>query len=204
MKCPAGTYSNPSSTMCTNCPLGHYSPLEGSDKCLECEPGTYAGYFRSKICNKCPAGTYSHNKGAISCSSCLPGQTSNIGAISCYDCPAGTHSSGGYGSTECIKCKPGQYSSKRTNTACYSCPAGTFSDITLTKCNKCRPGTYSNEGSSVCTVWMGAFHYRNSSRCLRCGHWIPARKGECPVLFSEYTERLLCLQHARNSSYSAI
>ena len=24
--------------------------------------------------------------------------------------------------------------------------------------------------SSVCTVWMGAFHHRNSSRCLRCGH----------------------------------
>lgn len=61
-KFPAGTYSKPGSSSCTNCPLGHYSPIDGSDKCIEYEPGNYTYYFRSKTCNKYPAGYYSNKK----------------------------------------------------------------------------------------------------------------------------------------------
>ena len=38
--CAAGTYSAASSTACTTCAVGTYSPIEGADKCQDCPGNT--------------------------------------------------------------------------------------------------------------------------------------------------------------------
>ena len=84
--CPAGTYSNGSSTSCTPCPAGKYS-YTASSSCSTCHAGTYSA-AGSGTCIPCPAGQYNNTDGATSCQKCPAGTYANsTGSTSCTPCP---------------------------------------------------------------------------------------------------------------------
>ena len=84
--CPAGTYSNGSSTSCTPCPAGKFS-YTASSSCSTCPAGTYSA-AGSGTCTPCPAGQYSNTNGATSCQKCPAGTYANsTGSSSCTPCP---------------------------------------------------------------------------------------------------------------------
>ena len=123
---------------CDVCPTGTYSELKkGSSTCRNCTAGTYTSSSEQSICSLCSAGTY----------------TSTQGKSLCEVCPQGRFSVLTRGSTICVECTPGTFSSNRSAT-CSSCPRGRYSTHNAsTVCEICTSGHYTgglDEGSSVC------------------------------------------------------
>ena len=71
----------------------------------------------------------------------------------CDTCSAGNYSELWSGSTKCLECSPGTFSSNGSST-CSSCPRGRFTTHNAsTECEICLSGHHTNgleEGSSVC------------------------------------------------------
>ena len=87
----------------------------------------------SSNCTSCPAGKYATAEGANSsqaCSWCESGVFAAVEAVDCSPlCDVGTYYKGG-GSSECIACGAGEYSTAsgaNSSASCKQCEAGTFS-----------------------------------------------------------------------------
>jgi hypothetical protein len=135
--CSAGTYSDPSSIWCVQCPMGTYSAENLASSiatCQQCPEGTYSGALGVNSlagCTKCPAGKYSVTPGATS---------SDI----CYNCGAGKYSA--EAASVCSKCAAGTYSAATnagTIATCVDCGAGNYSAEAASVCSNCAAGTYS-------------------------------------------------------------
>ena len=164
------------STGCTVCPGGQFSPGGGATSCSGCAVGKYRN-TAGTACVSCAAGTYNASTGATSSSACLPcvaGTYSAAEASTCTACPAGQWSAAG--ATLCNLCPVGTYSGTPNGTSesvCTKCPAGRYSDTAgASSCKVCGPGTYSvGEGATSITS------------CLQCpaGQYSSGGKGNCDL-----------------------
>ena len=96
--CPAGQYSDGTSTTCTDCPEGSYSTEAGSD-CVACPEATYGVVPGETSCVPCPPGQVGVGGTGhtfAGCMNCPAGTYQwDSGQMACYDCPAGTWSASG-------------------------------------------------------------------------------------------------------------
>ena len=183
--CPAGQYQSANFTepsSCELCPVGTFSGLLGGTSLVACNgtcvssPGSYcASGAVQAVGALCPAGQYSDAVAQSICSVCPAGtfgSTSGRPTAACSGkCPAGQYSSAG--STFCLACPPGRYTSvtgSTTSTACLISviPPGFASLVPRNSSNgsPCPPGQYSSAANltdcSLCP--SGAFeqkHYRS-------------------------------------------
>lgn len=195
--CYIGTYSitvnATDDSACIPCEAGTYSYeiAYTNHSCIECPSQTYSK-ANSSSCTLCPTGTYA-SKGASECTSCPPGKiivvptdelTDDIN-FNCGLCPAGTwtliHSNG---STECVQCHSGTYSSilgAENIEDCTPCPKGTYSilpsQLYSNSCIPCPKGTWNSElGSNSlesCNFCpSGTYNEFNGSEsiddCIKC------------------------------------
>ena len=109
--CPAGQYSDGTSTSCAGCPEGTYGAAEGGG-CVACPEATYGVVVGETSCVPCPAGqvgTGGTGNTWDGCVNCPSGQYAFLAeTMDCLDCPAGTWSAEtSIGATECSSCPAG-------------------------------------------------------------------------------------------------
>ena len=122
--CPAGYQC--SQWQKTECPAGTFSE-QGSLVCTKCEPGTYSS-VGSSSCTPCGDGKISNNDGT-SCETCSDG-TYAEGNV-CKECPAGSYCKNGIESN----CPDGKISRNTGWDTCVSCSdAGFVANDAHTEC----------------------------------------------------------------------
>jgi hypothetical protein len=168
LSCPGGYEWN--EVNCEPCPKGKYSK-EG-EKCIECDPGTYARDIGSTVCSGCPAGTSASGTGNEKCIECDSGTyASGTGNEICSECGSGTYASG-TGNEKCIECDSGTYASGTGNEICSECGSGTYASGTgSTECSECDSGTYaSGTGNEICSACDPGTYASNigSTECSEC------------------------------------
>jgi hypothetical protein len=156
--CPPGALCG--GTVITPCPRGTF---ESSNQCAPCPAGTYAATMAQTACLSCPLGS-SSPPAATSCTRCEPGRYAPSPG-KCVRCPAGTYASS---ASVCAQCSPGSYQPKRGSTQCIGCFKGSYSTGVAaasvyecvgrfpprptagcpvgthgSNCTQCAPGTYS-------------------------------------------------------------
>ncbi|KAG1659024.1 Sushi, von Willebrand factor type A, EGF and pentraxin domain-containing protein 1 [Nymphon striatum] len=93
LQCPEGTYHDPISEICVDCPVGFYQNIPGSELCEVCPKGSTTLETNSKSVNECRK-------------VCLEGTFSDTGFYPCESCPRGTYQPK-QKQTSCISCKNG-------------------------------------------------------------------------------------------------
>ncbi len=175
--CPAGSYSNnyswwlgSLSSQCTLCPKGKYSISDGSAYCTECPTGyttSGTGSTSESACSECDDG---YTKIGSECipnnRTCSAGQHWNGSA--CVSCSAGTYSLAG--STQCIDCPKGSYSSTPGSSSCTACSVGYttmgHASTSASACSICADG-YQSDGTT-CVLYKqtcGDGYYYNGYNC---------------------------------------
>ena len=186
VECSVGTFSvgsvNSWIDTCSNCTAGAYTSTDGKSECSQCDSGTYSSSDGMSECDKCVAGTYSEFvKGSSRCLNCTAGTytstdeksectqcdggtyTSLDGQSQCQTCPRGKHSDLTIGSTECVECIPGRFSSQNSTTLCSPCPRGRYSTQNASReCKICTSGHHTEGfelGSTSCVQCdVGTFY----------------------------------------------
>jgi len=134
--CPTGSAC--SGGLKEDCPAGFYTPIEGSEFCLPCLPGTFSNTTMADSCVPCEAGT-----------------TANSGATVCYPCGFGEMS--GEGEHPCTVCPPGRFAASQGSTSCEDCPIGTYSDVPSSRtCLDCPSGTTTSSSGATNATWCEA------------------------------------------------
>lgn len=196
-ECPMGMYTekltetNTLFTECLPCPGGTYNSMTGKHdliSCFECPKGTWNSKQKSiseNDCILCKSGLYSELKGSSSiesCKKCIAGKyNENTGGSSsndCKDCATGTYST--TGSSICIKCLPGKYTSNMMSTKCEDCPSGRFSnEYGSILCSQCNTNSEQNFEKTKCICSMGSYTINNSDiDCKECPDEFNCLKGE--------------------------
>ena len=156
LNCTEGTYADSNGTSaCSQCDAGKYTFEKGNSECDVCPKGTYSELKKgSSTCLNCTEGTYTASDEQSTCTLCGAGMyTSTQGNSECKVCLEGMYSELTRGSTKCLECSPGTFSSEGS-AMCSSCPRGRFSiHNASTQCDICLSGHHTGgfeEGSSVC------------------------------------------------------
>ena len=195
--CPMGMYTgklteiNTLFTECLSCPSGTYNPMNSKHdiiSCFECPNGWWNSKQKSTSeddCVACKAGLYSELKGSSSiesCKKCIAGKyNENTGGSSsndCKDCATGTYSS--TGSSNCIQCLPGKFTSNMMSTQCENCPMGRFSNkYGSILCSQCTSNSEQNFEKTKCVCSTGSYTINSSNiDCKRCPREFTCFKGE--------------------------
>lgn len=119
--------------------------LEPRGLATSCSAGQY---LAAGTCFECAVGRYSANS-ALNCPFCASGKYQpNTGSSTCIDCEEGKYSTA-VGSTGCVKCSIGRSSLKSAAT-CARCNAGQYQPETgKGSCIKCVAGTYLDEAGKT-------------------------------------------------------
>ena len=167
--CPPGNYCPVNSTAPTKCPIGTFSNASGNSDVSDCQDCSL-GYFcenngLTKPSGKCSAGYF-----------CPRGQETSRPEM--FVCPKGHHCP--VGSSEAVRCAPGQYQDKDGQETCDLCPAGYFCNntergIIYYQANLCTAGYYCPVGTEYNTQYgcpIGTFSDReglnSSEQCAHC------------------------------------
>ena len=185
--CPMGMYTEKLSKTiqlfikCLPCPVGTYNYLIGKHdiiSCFECSKGTWNSKQKSiseDDCILCKSGLYSELKGSStieSCKECIAGKyNENTGVSSsndCKDCATGSYSLSG--SSNCINCVPGKFTSNMMSTQCDYCPIGRFSSKHASiLCKQCTLNAEQNFEKTKCVCSSGTYTLNISSiNCKEC------------------------------------
>ena len=154
--CLPGTYklpSQPSSSLCTKCPINSMSSGASTIFCM-CDSG-WATEVPGEECKQCPAGTYSRDNMGTFCEKCVPGKySSSVGSSSrttCLSCATGTHSNKS-GAEVCVSCSAGTYAEITGSSICVNCMSQTYSSVVASSssryCLDCPLGINSTAGST--------------------------------------------------------
>jgi hypothetical protein len=156
MCCPAGAngYNN-----CSACPAGTFSNATSTGQCAPCPQGTYSATPGSTRCTSCPMGTWGQSTGGYSYNN--PGYTGGYGLISSALCTVctpppryGCLSEGCYVMSGEWKCIPGATSGGGVFCPSgYWCPGGTSA---ASAPQPCPLGTYLPDSGAL------------SNQCLQC------------------------------------
>ena len=174
--CPVGFYSDAlGASSCALCPPGKYADATGHAVCTNCLHGQYSTVVgaTSDVCQDCPAQSYSGDgSNVITNCTCNQGYTGPDGS-NCKECIAGTWKALN-GSSSCILCASGKYSSETggiTESTCTDCPATTYSGDgsgLLTNCT-CNRGYTGDDGTDCIECIAGTWKALNgSSSCILC------------------------------------
>ena len=96
--CPTGwsTYGQAGTEDCVQCSPGSFAGHLGSAVCYLCQPGFYAAQYNSSLCTACPLNSYSNSTGRSQCETCELDQyivyddASKRGVVGhCETCPLG-------------------------------------------------------------------------------------------------------------------
>jgi hypothetical protein len=143
---------------CTPIPNAYFTaPANPSTSSNACPWACNAGYTKSgSVCIQTAVST-----------TCPPGSyLQSIGSTVCIKCTPGSYStaSGGNASSTCIKCSPGSYSTAsggNASSTCIKCTPGSYSTASggnaSSTCIKCSPGSYSTASGG-----------NASSTCIKC------------------------------------
>jgi hypothetical protein len=167
IKCPKGTFSNGSSSICVACPTDTVSEC-GSSSCTPCPLGTRgdsvngcslcdSGYYstNSSPCLPCPSGSMCPNGTTVV--SCKSGYFSAMRSTTCTECSAGIACRSPSQPEDRITCALGTFAVQR-QTFCFVCPAGYYCNDTKTDSRVlCPQGTYSSSGQSSCSLCEPGF-----------------------------------------------
>ena len=196
-ECPMGTYTEKLSeatllfTVCLQCPPGTYNYLTGKHdiiSCFDCPKGTWNSNQKSiseDDCVVCKSGLYSELKGSHtieSCKECIAGKyNENVGGSSsndCKDCATGTYSLSG--SSNCIHCLPGKFTSNMMSTQCEDCPVGRFSgELGSILCKQCTLDAEQNFEKTKCVCSSGTYTLNISNiNCKACPTEFNCLKGD--------------------------
>ena len=166
MQCPAGHYCTGASDASTPCPLYTYRAGVGATSesdCLPCAESYVSSTTGNSECQQCQAGTrysasgVSPNFNAV-CIPCEVGTFSGPNSIHCNSCVAGTYSGG---SSTCVQCRPGYFS---TNDGAESCEA-------------CGSGNYTFEVSASGVGYTAIWGASNPAQCLE----LPSSSGSAII-----------------------
>ena len=148
LKCRAGTYSLLSSTTCTACSKGKYTPAAGRSACTLCVDSP-------------DIARYAPDTGMTTCYDCIDKrQISDVDKTRCFVCIDGEQENRPM--SRCDKCDIGKYSDGTTNRKCVPCREGTYARSigqgVCDKCNAC-PDSFYRVG---CTREAGG------GQCIEC------------------------------------
>jgi len=154
--CLEGTYklpSQPSSGLCTKCPLNSMS-AQGSTQFCRCNNG-WAAEVPGQECKQCPIGTYSRDNMGSHCEECVAGKFSSAlgswSSTACLSCSIGKYSLKS-GAGNCVGCSAGTYTEVVGSSTCLNCMSQTYSSVVASSsrhyCLNCPVGTYSTPGST--------------------------------------------------------
>ena len=153
--CPTGFYrkKGDSNFQCNSCPSGFFTSnttILQSDKCRECEKGTYSTQIESGNCVACPDLFYSSRKSMSVCLDCPSAFKSLQNQSGCEKTPC-SHGKYVFGDT-CRDCAIGQISKRLKVFQCTNCTAGRYQDETASSiCKDCPTDFYSTkECVSIC------------------------------------------------------
>ncbi|GMI16763.1 hypothetical protein TrLO_g12393 [Triparma laevis f. longispina] len=182
LECDAGKFSTTGSDFCQNCVEGKFSEIAagecstcvagkassaGSAGCEVCAGGQFA-IEESSYCSTCVPGRYSGEE-AGECTLCSAGKKSANEASECIACAAGKKSEFEEGSSHCLECPAGTYSSVGSSSCHGECEAGTFSVVGSHSCTDCPPGKFSEAGSHLCSDCDGGtYSGSKAGSCLSC------------------------------------
>jgi len=164
--CKAGTYSAPGKQKCTSCPKGHFSD-KGAVRCSTCPVGSYSPVEGSSVCRLATTGSIVDTVGASQATACQAGSfASEVGATACAACAPGTHAPS-EGRAACAVCRAGTASAAGAK-ECAICPSGTFSKSNFGACKWCASNHYSRAAADSC-AYCGDFHVSSpgSGACTR-------------------------------------
>ena len=198
--CGSGMWSNKIgqvTNICTPCPMGYYSTVEGASDvttCNACPPGKYSNVTGAKTpfacvdcpinamslersidCQDCISGKFTVNKSSTSCLNCIPGKYGN--GSSCTKCPQGWHREEDDGDfsdddlLECVQCPSGTTTSKEGAFSCDTCDIGTHGTI-FGQCVECEPGQYQDaRGKTSCLICKDGKIPNNRSTACQKPEW---------------------------------
>lgn len=128
---------------CVLCQAGKYAGT-GTDQCLPCPNGTFAGGIGSSACAPCPARNVAAG-GASACVPCRPGELVGRDLGSCVPCPAGSYCE----LDQVISCPLGTYSLRTGLTSASQCPLcpKNFACVSPLRIEACPAHTTSPAGS---------------------------------------------------------
>ncbi len=135
--CDIGKYNSISglTTSCIVCPAGKYASVEGSELCLDCEPGKFQKFTGSSSCTVVNMGSFTSNPGSIEPTECFMGTYANVTGLS-----------------TCFKCAKGKHNEFLGENECVDCTEDTFADQEgYAICDPCMDGFSSNVGAMICT-----------------------------------------------------
>ena len=170
---------------CATAAKGSVCPA-GSEKPIECEPGTMAAQATDDACTPCEAGKHCPNKSTAKGSEleCKKGSYCGAGSKSATACPSGHYCPTPANKIECTA--KGSYCVGAVTEAL--CPAGSYCPDAKTKAD-CEAGSFCPEGSTKqapCTA--GFFCSKDATTQTPCkpGEYCPAKTVEggvtkCPV-----------------------
>ena len=160
LSCQKGYFSSTGASLCTKCPIGTYSDMDGGTSCIDVPAGFYGtgcdeNMTACKSRNPCPVGYFSSTAASF-CTKCPIGRYSDsMGAPTCTFVPGGTYSSEcDNNMTACkstLPCPSGHYCRKSSRMP-RECISGKYAeDVGSVNCINCAPGRFASEnGSIVC------------------------------------------------------
>ena len=144
--CLPNSYSNPGSSFCYVCELGHEydDTMSHPQKCAQCPVSKFSATGVS--CELCVAssGYVQDVAGSASCNYCGLGKFADVSTNKCVDCLASKYSTGG--GSSCTDCESGKISASAAQSTCAFCDAGQVPNINGTTCETCTAGKMSNIG----------------------------------------------------------
>ena len=172
---------------CTPCPAGQFSIYHGTyglAKIYESKVGAALEFdpvnvWNGNLCDLCPAGKFQANRGMLYCNDCPAGSTSTTGSSTCQ-CIAG------YTGSACTACVTGKYKSGTGSGSCSDCQANSYTPVASISAEACQ----CNAGytGSACTGCV-AGKYKNSTGSGAC--WDCQANSYAPVA-SISAEACLC------------
>lgn len=195
-QCPEGSYSEELSWDVKNCSCvaGRWGPPGGP--CVACAAGKYKQDPGCSVCTdlidsdclKCADGTASNTVARVGvCDLCPGGSYSGpVGSTACVVCPIGTFST--TGSKNCTKCTLGWWAPPNS-TECTPCPKNTYLDVegkgSVEDCIPCPLGTVSailgnsDPACSACPV--GTFQLEGVCTACPAGKYSSRASVECSI-----------------------
>ena len=143
--------------------------VDNIGQCVPCAAGSYSVGGNDAVCTMCSAGQYTATSNSATCTKCDAGQTSRGGQGGIVGAGSSRTAAG---STSCIECEKGKYSTATDSTTCKLCPPGHHaSSVGSSSCVLCETGKYDSNsnvgGSAECTA-CGVGTFSDSTGALSC------------------------------------
>jgi hypothetical protein len=109
--CPVGYFAQ-QGALCSKCPQGTHSPIQGLHLCIDCPRGTFNRLNASSSCEECGNMAYTETNRSVSCETCPTMTLSNSkvskSVLECK-CTEGAYQPRGEAGKECVQCPAGAY-----------------------------------------------------------------------------------------------